>query len=113
LEKIDYSIGYVSKYLRLPQSVLRYWETVFDVLNPEKSPGGTRKYNEQDIEIVKQIKHLLYDEKFTIAGANKYLNSSQSSEKIEKDAEYIKIPRNHFLQLIYELEVIINTLKSK
>jgi len=64
-----YSIGKVSKIVDLPQSVLRYWETVFDVFDPYKSEGGTRRYSQADIDIILEIKELLYKKKFTIAGA--------------------------------------------
>jgi DNA-binding transcriptional MerR regulator len=113
LSEYEYSIGYVSKFTKLPQSVLRYWETVIDVFNPYKSPGGTRKYSDKDIELVLKIKELLYDKKFTIAGANNYLNSPQTQNVHFEDDDYIKIPRNHFMQLMYDLELIMNTLKSK
>ena len=63
------SIGKVSKIVDLPQSVLRYWETVFDHFNPEKSEGGTRRYSQQDIDTILEIKNLLYTKKYTIAGA--------------------------------------------
>ncbi len=73
-KKPYYSIGQVAEYLELPQSVLRYWETVFDALQPAKSPGGSRRYSDQDLKILNDIKHLLYDRGFTIRGANKILN---------------------------------------
>jgi DNA-binding transcriptional MerR regulator len=68
-----FSIGKVSKMVQLPSSVLRYWESVFEYLRPEKSPGGTRKYTMQDVEKILKIKDLLYNQKFTIAGAKKEL----------------------------------------
>lgn len=63
------SIGKVSKIVNLPQSVLRYWETVFEQLNPEKSEGGTRRYTQEDVDSILEIKNLLYKKKYTIAGA--------------------------------------------
>ena len=63
------SIGKVSKIVNLPQSVLRYWETVFEQLNPEKSEGGTRRYTQEDVDRILEIKNLLYKKKYTIAGA--------------------------------------------
>lgn len=63
------SIGKVSKIVNLPQSVLRYWETVFEKLNPEKSEGGTRRYTQEDVDSILEIKNLLYKKKYTIAGA--------------------------------------------
>ena len=74
-DRLYYTIGQVSKISGLAQSVLRYWETVFESLNPPKSDGGTRQYTENDVEIVLEIKKLLYDEGYTIKGANKHLAS--------------------------------------
>ena len=111
MSEYEYSIGYVSKFTRLPQSVLRYWETVIDVFKPYKTVGGTRKYSDKDIELVLKLKELLYERKFTIAGANNYLNSPQAVESDDEDV--IKIPRSHFMQLMYDLELLLNTLKSK
>ncbi|MEJ2276997.1 MAG: MerR family transcriptional regulator [Candidatus Lokiarchaeota archaeon] len=72
-DRLYYTIGQVSKISALPQSVLRYWETVFESLNPPKSDGGTRQYTEKDVEIILDIKKLLYDEGYTIKGANKHI----------------------------------------
>ena len=74
------SIGKVSMIVDLPQSVLRYWETVFDHFNPEKSEGGTRRYSQEDVDAILEIKNLLYKKKFTIAGAISTL-SSRNKEK--------------------------------
>jgi DNA-binding transcriptional MerR regulator len=74
-----YTIGQVSKIAGLPQSVLRYWETVFESLNPPKSDGGTRQYTENNVEIILEIKKLLYDEGYTIKGANKHINTKYST----------------------------------
>ncbi|MCK5033268.1 MAG: MerR family transcriptional regulator [Calditrichia bacterium] len=109
MSEYEYSIGYVSKFTKLPQSVLRYWETVIEAFNPYKTEGGTRKYSDKDIELVLKIKELLYEKKFTIAGANNFLNSPQ---KAETNDDMISIPKSHFMQLMYDLELILNNLKS-
>jgi DNA-binding transcriptional MerR regulator len=76
------SIGKVCKIVDLPQSVLRYWETVFDQLNPEKSEGGTRRYTQEDVNTILEIKNLLYKKKFTIAGAQSTLSYQQVKKPI-------------------------------
>jgi DNA-binding transcriptional MerR regulator len=53
--------------------VLRYWETEFPMLEPEKRANGRRFYSEEDVELIRKIKRLLYDEGFTIAGARRHL----------------------------------------
>ncbi|MBN2426103.1 MAG: MerR family transcriptional regulator [Calditrichaceae bacterium] len=80
--RISYlTIGQMAELVDLPQSVLRYWESVFDQLNPAKSPGGNRRYAEKDIEIVQRIKKLLYDQGFTIKGANKIINDEYGNKE--------------------------------
>jgi DNA-binding transcriptional MerR regulator len=68
-DKLFYKIGEVSQLTGIPAYILRYWETEFDVLQPKKSRSGQRLYRKKDIEILLQIKQLLYREGFTIAGA--------------------------------------------
>ena len=80
IENIYYTIGQVSEHTLLPQSVLRYWETVFDVLKPVKSAGGNRRYTAKNIEIIEEIKDILYTQGFTIKGANKKLNVEHGFE---------------------------------
>ena len=80
MQEDTFSIGYTSRVTGLPQSVLRYWETVFPQFKPYKTPGGTRRYAQSDIDMVNQIKNLLYDRKFTIKGARSFLDGQQSSQ---------------------------------
>src|SRR6202167_4135758 len=71
-EKSLFRIGEVSRLTETKAFVLRYWETEFPMLQPVKSPSGHRLYRRQDIETVFEIKRLLYEEGFTIAGARKH-----------------------------------------
>lgn len=86
-KKPYYSIGQVAEYFELPQSVLRYWETVIDALQPAKSPGGSRRYSDQDLKIINDIKHLLYERGFTIRGANKILNQKYKINPLPQKKE--------------------------
>lgn len=70
-DKTYFKIGEVARLADIKTSVLRYWETEFTFLNPEKSSAGQRLYTRQDIEMVQQIKQLLYHEKYTIEGVRK------------------------------------------
>jgi DNA-binding transcriptional MerR regulator len=72
-EKSLFRIGEVSRLTATKTFVLRYWESEFPTLQPVKSPSGHRLYRRDDIETVFEIKRLLYDEGFTIAGARKHL----------------------------------------
>jgi DNA-binding transcriptional MerR regulator len=68
-EKLFYGIGEVAEILQLKAYVLRYWETEFKKLSPQKSFTGQRTYRVRDIQIALTIKKLLYDDQYTIAGA--------------------------------------------
>ncbi len=81
-EKSLFRIGEVSRLTATKPFVLRYWETEFPMLQPGKSPKGQRLYRRQDVEMVLQIKHLLYDEGFTIAGARRHLREHNGSRAV-------------------------------
>ncbi len=68
-----YKIGQAAKLLDLKPYVLRFWETEFPAIAPIRTPSGQRLYTEDQIELVRAIKHLLYDEGLTIEGARKRL----------------------------------------
>src|SRR5712692_1080704 len=70
-----YKIGEVCKIADVQPYVLRYWETEFPSLAPNKSGGGQRLYTQHEIDIILRIKQLLYSEGFTIAGAKKKLET--------------------------------------
>ena len=80
IKKLYYSIGDVSDITGLKQYVLRYWETEFTILNPNKNSAGNRIYKDNDIKIIKHIQDLLYKNKFTIKGAKQYLKDYYSNE---------------------------------
>ena len=75
IDKLSYSIGQVSDLTEIAQSTLRYWETVIVSLDPFKTEGGSRRYSKDDIELILVIKDLLYNQGFTIKGANLFLNN--------------------------------------
>ncbi|MBV9214983.1 MAG: MerR family transcriptional regulator [Acidobacteria bacterium] len=74
-EKIYFKIGEVCELVGVQAHVLRYWETEFPMLSPQKNKSGQRSYRRRDVEIALRIKQLLYNEMFTIAGARKKLQS--------------------------------------
>src|SRR5678816_22969 len=74
-EKIYFKIGEVCELVGVQAHVLRYWETEFPMLSPQKNRSGQRSYRRRDVEIALRIKQLLYEEMFTIAGAKKKLQA--------------------------------------
>lgn len=79
--KLYFRIGEVAKILGVKPYVLRYWETEFSVLKPGKTPSRHRLYRRRDVETLLEIKHLLYEEGFTIAGAKKRIKDVERSEE--------------------------------
>lgn len=72
-EKIFFKIGEVCDIVDVQAHVLRYWETEFPQLSPQKNRSGQRSYRRRDVEIALRIKELLYEDEYTIAGARKKL----------------------------------------
>jgi len=83
--KLFFKIGEVCELAGLEPYVLRFWETEFPNLAPQKSKTGHRVYRRRDVEMVLEIKNLLYDRGFTIAGARKHLARAKPLEGPERD----------------------------
>lgn len=83
-DKMAFKIGEVADVTGLKPYVLRYWESEFDALNPQKSAFNQRVYSKRDVETVLLIKKLLYDEKFSIAGAKRKISELRRELKVEK-----------------------------
>jgi len=78
-KRLYYKIGEACKALDIQPYVLRYWETEFPAISPSKSRSGQRVYSEKELDVIRRIKQLLYDEGYTIAGAKKKLESELAS----------------------------------
>src|SRR5277367_1173680 len=74
-DKLYFRIGEVSRLAGIKPYVLRFWETEFSSLGPKKSGKGHRLYRRKDVELVLEIKRLLYDKRYTIEGARKFLET--------------------------------------
>src|SRR5512133_1671978 len=72
-DRLYFRIGDVSSITGVPPYVLRYWESEFPALQPKKSGGGQRLYRKRDVVMVLEIKKLLYQERYTVAGARRRL----------------------------------------
>jgi len=79
-KKLYYKIGEACKILEIQPYVLRYWETEFPFLSPNKSKSGQRVYSDPEIDVIRRIKELLYEEGYTIAGAKKKLEGEMAAE---------------------------------
>jgi DNA-binding transcriptional MerR regulator len=87
-DKLFFKIGEVSQLVGVEAYVLRYWESEFKGLSPKKSSSGQRMFRRKDVELLLQIKHLLYDKKFTIEGARKAL--AEKPKEAPKPAKKVK-----------------------
>lgn len=90
MEKLYYSIGEVSDIVDQEPHVLRYWEQEFDVLSPRKNRAGRRIYTEEDIDTVERIRHLLKDEKYTIAGARQVIQRDAARDDVRDDLRALR-----------------------
>ena len=114
IKKLYYSIGEVSKITELKQYVLRYWETEFKQLNPNKNKAGNRTYRQKDIDLILEIKNLLYDEKFTIEGARKVLSQplAEIKEPIKNNTNTSSMDKKTLMKIQRDLKSILDELQS-
>ena len=91
-EKLFFKIGEVCELAGVQAHVLRYWETEFPMLAPQKNRAGQRTYRRRDVEMALRIKQLLYDEQYTIAGAKKKL-ANDGSRATGRDSEVPTTPK--------------------
>lgn len=124
LKKLYYSISEVSKITEVEQYVLRYWETEFEQLKPQKNRAGNRVFTNKDIQLILQIKSLLREKRYTIegaknilatAGTEKEVNSVKVVQEPKKIAESttVKINPNELREIpVAELLEIKNSLEK-
>ena len=102
-EKIFFKIGEVCDIVDVQAHVLRYWETEFPMLSPQKNRSGQRSYRRRDVEIALRIKELLYDDLFTIAGAKKKLQSEMRETSRLKIVHSEPAPKESFIKEVKSL----------
>lgn len=113
-EKRYFTISEVSQLCAVKAHVLRYWEHEFAELHPAKRRGNRRYYQRADVLIIRQIKTLLYQQGFTIAGARQQLlqeTGLQDGSHIPLSSEHN--PEHHLQQIIYELQSVLGLLDGK
>lgn len=102
-EKIFFSISKVARIADVKSHVLRYWETEFSNLRPEKSESGQRRYRQKDLDLILKIKDLLYNKKYTISGAREALKKDVGAINVEKNMvndDWIKQELNEILRIL-------------
>lgn len=86
-DKLYFKIGEVADITDVKPYVLRYWENEFRIISPRKSNSNQRVYTKKDIELILEIKRLLYKEKYTLEGAKKRVRELRSMSEEERRAE--------------------------
>lgn len=104
LTKLYYSIGEVSSLFGVSPSLLRYWESEFNLLKPQKNRKGDRRYVKKDIEQLEQIYTLVKERGFTLEGAKKELRKKK--EKSSSDADVL----NRLINLRNKINTLYNKL---
>ncbi len=108
--KLYFRIGEVARIVGVKPYVLRYWESEFAVLRPEKTASGHRLYRRRDVEILLDIKRLLYDEKFTISGAKKRLREVGKEGEAPLPAESAE--QNQAVETDRQRDVLVSIRKE-
>ena len=111
VKKLYYSIGEVSEINGLQQYVLRYWESEFSQLKPSKNSAGNRNYRKSDVDLINEIRSLLYKRHYTIKGANQYLKDKSKQQPVKKTEEKTEQIKNFKEKVIKLTAADLKTLK--
>jgi len=116
--KLYFRIGEVAKLAGIKPYVLRFWESEFSTLGPKKSGTGHRLYRRKDVELVLEIKRLLYEKRFTIEGARKVLESKPKREgekpaSPRKQGELFSATATLYQDVRRELKEILELLRER
>ncbi len=110
--KLYYRIGEVSEIVGVEPHVLRYWETEFRSIRPQKSRKGQRIYSRRDVEKLISVKDLLYTHGFTIAGARKKLREGGAEPAAPEEQEKRVTLRTRLLEIRGEVAALLSELES-
>jgi DNA-binding transcriptional MerR regulator len=110
--KLYYRIGEVSDIVGVEPHVLRYWETEFRSIRPQKSRKGQRIYSRRDVEKLITVKDLLYSHGFTIAGARKKLREGGAEPPAPAEQEQRVTLRSRLLEIRGEVASLLAELES-
>ncbi len=109
-DKVYFKIGEVSELTGVKPYVLRYWESEFNIVKPSKSVSNQRMYKKKEVELILEIKRLLYEDKFTIAGAKKILQEKARRNTAGKTAG--KFPNNKTRDVLVDLREMLVEIKK-
>lgn len=100
IEKLYYSIGEVAEMFTVAPSLIRFWESEFDIIKPKKNRKGNRQFTKEDIDNVRTIYHLVKEKGFTLQGAKEMLrNDSQAVKDKMEMLDSLRNVRKFLVQL--------------
>lgn len=100
IEKLYYSIGEVAELFNVAPSLIRFWESEFDIIKPKKNRKGNRQFTREDITNVRTIYHLVKEKGFTLQGAKEMLRNDTQSVKDKMDLiDSLKRVRSFMVEL--------------
>jgi len=99
-----FTIGEVSNLCAVKPHVLRYWEQEFPQLSPKKRKGNRRYYQREDVVLIRQIRHLLYEDGYTIGGARQKLSEPEDVGQVQEQHQAL------IKEMIVELEAVLELL---
>lgn len=103
-DKRYFTISEAAKLCGAKPHVLRYWESEFKQLSPVKRAGNRRYYQRQDIFLIRQIRELLHEQGFTIAGAKQKLSGEHSKTELSKNKQILREVRQELEQLLKQIK---------
>jgi len=103
VNKLYFTIGEVSEMLNLSISQIRFWEKEFSQLKPNKTAGGTRKFNRSDIDTIKLIQKLLKEQGYTLEGAKEKLRHDKDLPNKQEIINKLKTVRQFLVDIKNEL----------
>ena len=112
-DKLYFRIREVSELTKTKAYVLRYWETEFSRLRPVKSKSGHRLYRRKDVEFIFEIRRLLYEKGFTIAGARKHLASNSKTLAEQANLFHSSVDKAELKAIRHELQTVLTMLSRK
>jgi DNA-binding transcriptional MerR regulator len=100
IEKLYYSIGEVAEIFNVAPSLIRFWESEFDLIKPKKNRKGNRQFTKEDIDNVRTIYHLVKEKGFTLQGAKEMLRNDSQAVKDKMDMiDSLRSVKNFLVEL--------------
>ena len=105
IEKLYYSIGEVAEIFNVAPSLIRFWESEFDIIKPKKNRKGNRQFTREDIDNVRTIYHLVKEKGFTLQGAKEMLRNDSDAVRDKMDIlDSLKDVRKFLVELRNKLQ---------